>query len=120
MRNYRSLDVWHRSHALVLAIYEHTRAFPEEERFGLTSQLRRSATSVPSNIAEGCGRSTPGDYARFLDVATGSTSEVEYQLFLAMELGLLDPRAHRSLGDQAQTVRRMLYALRKRVHGRPS
>ena len=86
MKDFRDLKAWERAHPLTLAIYRATRAFPREELYGLTSQLRRGATSVSSNIAEGCGRGSDADFARCLQIAMGSASEVEYQLLLARDL----------------------------------
>ncbi|MCH8815844.1 MAG: four helix bundle protein, partial [Chloroflexi bacterium] len=71
------------AHQLALAVYQATKAFPDDERYGLTAQMRRAAPSIPTNIAEGCGRNTEADFARFLQIAAGSASEVEYQLLLA-------------------------------------
>ena len=108
MRDFKELKVWHKAHRFVLDVYRHTRDFPSEERFGLTSQLRKSATSVGSNIAEGCGREGERELARFLSIAAGSTSEAEYQLLLARDLGYLQHEHHRQLDAQANEVKRML------------
>jgi four helix bundle protein len=117
MKDFRSLDVWHKAHELTLAVYSATKAFPSEERYGLTSQIRRSAVSIPSNIAEGCGRGTDADFARFLQIALGSASELDYQLELAVDLGML-PRDD-SQGPRALVieVKKMLTALVKRLAG---
>jgi four helix bundle protein len=108
MRDFKELKVWQKAHHLVLDVYRQSRDFPSDERFGLTAQLRRSATSVPSNIAEGCGREGERDFARFLSIAAGSASEAEYQLMLARDLGYLQQDAHRQLDDQVNEVKRML------------
>jgi len=108
MRNFKDLKVWHKAHRFVVSVYEHTRSFPAEERFVLTAQLRKSATSVPSNIAEGCGRESERELARFLSIAAGSASESEYQLLLARDLGYLEPEAHGALDAQVNEVKRML------------
>lgn len=76
MRNFRDLLVWQKSHALTLSVYKSTSSFPKEELYGLTSQVRRSASSIPSNIAEGCGRTTQSQLAHFLNIALGSASEL--------------------------------------------
>lgn len=89
MKNFRDLQIWSRSHALTLEIYRITQRFPGVETYGLLSQMRRSASSVPTNIAEGCGRNTDKDFARFLDTAMGSASELEYQLILACDLNYI-------------------------------
>jgi four helix bundle protein len=115
MRDFRTLKVCQKAHDCVLEIYRHTRDFPTEERFGLTAQLRRAATSVPSNIAEGCGREGDRELARFLSIAGGSASEVEYQLLLAHDLNLLDDEPYRQLDAQIKEVRRMLNAFIRKL-----
>ncbi|CAD7851210.1 MAG: hypothetical protein [Olavius algarvensis Gamma 1 endosymbiont] len=89
MGDYRQLSVWAKAHQLVLLVYRKTRQFPADERFGLISQMRRAAASIPSNIAEGSGRGSDQDFARFARIATGSTNELEYQCILAKDLGYL-------------------------------
>lgn len=111
MRDFKSLKVWQRAHRLTLDVYTVTRAFPKEERFGLTSQVRRSASSIPSNIAEGCGRCSDAELARFSTMASGSTSETEYHLLLARDLGYLAGPDHERLTNQAVEVRKMLASL---------
>lgn len=111
MKDFRKLSVWQKAHELTLAVYRASKTFPPEERYGLTSQLRRAATSVASNIAEGCGRGSDADFRRCLHIALGSASEVEYQLLLARDLGLLDTAAHDPLTAQATEVKRMLASL---------
>jgi four helix bundle protein len=86
MKDFRKLDVWAKAHALTLAIYRVTAGFPTEERYGLTSQLRRAALSIPTNITEGCGRNTDAEFNRFLEIAMGSASETEYLLLLSFDL----------------------------------
>jgi four helix bundle protein len=108
MRDFKELKVWHKAHRCALEIYRHTQSFPVEERFGLMIQLRRAATSVASNIAEGCGREGERELARFLSIAAGSASEVEYQLLLAHDLGYLSDDLHRQLENQTNEVKRML------------
>ena len=100
VRSYRDLIAWQRAHALSLLVYRHTRDFPAEERYGLTSQLRRSAVSVGSNIAEGYGRAGRTDYVRFLKVARGSVYELDSQWLLARDLGFLDAACY----DEAKSV----------------
>ncbi len=108
VRDFKELKVWQKAHRLVIEVYRHSRSFPPDERFGLTAHLRKSATSVPSNIAEGCGRQGEREFARFLSIAAGSASEAEYQLLLARDLGYLQPHVHRQLDDQVNEVKRML------------
>jgi four helix bundle protein len=108
MRDFKDLKVWHKAHGFVIDVYQQSRSFPADERFGLTSHLRKSATSIPSNIAEGCGREGERELARFLSIAAGSASESEYQLLLARDLGYLQRDVHRQLDDQVNEVKRML------------
>jgi four helix bundle protein len=86
MKDFRQLKVWEKSHQLALSVYKATKKFPKEELYGLTSQIRRASMSIPTNIAEGCGRNTDKEFARFLQIAMGSASETEYQLILARDL----------------------------------
>lgn len=115
MQDFRKLKVWERSHELSLAVYRATRSFPREEIYGITSQMRRAAISIPSNIAEGCGRSGISDFARFLDVAMGSAKELEYQLLVSHDLGFLNRADHESLSSSLGDVQRMLSSLISRV-----
>jgi four helix bundle protein len=115
MRDFRELKVWHKAHQLVLGIYNATKSFPREETYGLTSQVRRAAVSVPANIAEGCGRDTTRDFARFLKIAMGSASELEYLLVLAGDLAFLDPSQTKQLENDTTEVKRMLTALIRRL-----
>jgi four helix bundle protein len=89
VKDFKELRVWSEAHRLTLLIYEKTRAFPREEMYGLTSQLRRAAASIPANVAEGCGRRSDGEFTRFLQIARGSASELEYHLLLSHDLGFL-------------------------------
>ena len=107
MQDFRKLLVWEKGHALTLAIYKATARFPKGEMYGLTSQIRRASTSIPANIAEGCGRGGKAELARFLQVAMGSASEVEYHLLLARDLGYLQAASHSELDDKAKEVKRM-------------
>jgi four helix bundle protein len=115
MQHFTQLKVWERGHQLVLAIYKITARFPSDERFGLTSQLRRAAVSVPANVAEGSKRHTNQDFARFLNIAEASLAETEYLLLLARDLGYLEADAHKSLTNEASEISRMLFALRAKV-----
>lgn len=115
MKNFRDMLVWQRSHELTLAVYKLTQRFPREELYGLTSQLRRSSSSIPCNIAEGCGRRGNGEFHKFLQIATGSASEVEYQLLLSRELGYLDEADYRRLSRDVVEVKKMLAGLINRV-----
>jgi four helix bundle protein len=115
MKNFRDLNVWKKAHALALLVYHSTTAFPRQEMFGLTSQIRRCSVSIPSNIAEGCGRRGNGEFHRFLDIAMGSASELEYQLLLAHELGLLETDNYKRLSGANLEVKRMLASLLRKV-----
>ncbi|MEM6330828.1 MAG: four helix bundle protein [Planctomycetota bacterium] len=115
MQDFRNLEVWRLAHALTLEIYGATKPFPADERYGLTSQLRRAAASVEANLAEGCGRGSDADFARFTQVAMGSASEVECHLLIARDLGLLDNNLYTKLDGKQQQVKRMLAGLLKRL-----
>src|SRR5918996_4783394 len=108
MRDFHELKVWNKAHRLALSVYQVTRHFPKQEDFGLTLQIRRAAVSVPSNIAEGCGRSGERELARFLSIAAGSVSEIEYQLQLACDLAYIDDNNYRDLSEQVNELKRML------------
>lgn len=111
MRDYRKLGVWEKAHLLALEVYTATKGFPEAERFGLSAQMRRCAVSVPSNIAEGCGRGTDADFARFVRIAAGSANELEYQCLLSRDLFYLSPDQADALMARCSEVRRMLSGL---------
>ena len=97
MRNVRKLEVWRRGHRLTLAVYKTTATFPREELYGLTGQMRRASAAIPANVAEGCGRGSNADLARFLQIAFGSASELENHLLLARDLSLLRTCTRRSV-----------------------
>jgi len=111
VKSYKDLKVWQRSIQLVLSIYRLTANFPTEERYGLTSQLRRAGVSISSNIAEGYGRGTRKDYKQFLSIARGSTQEVQTQLFIANELGYCELLAIKEAESLSEEVSKMLYSL---------
>jgi four helix bundle protein len=108
LRNFRELKVWEKGHRLTLAVYKSTAKFPQDELYGLTSQIRRSCSSIPANIAEGCGRNGDTELARFLGIAMGSASELEYHLLLAHDLNLLETTEYRELTREVTEVKRML------------
>ena len=118
MQDFRNLDVWRRGHELTLAVYRTTRNFPKEELYGLSSQVRRSASSIGCNIAEGCGRRGDAELARFLQIAAGSASELEYQLLLAHDLRFMSDSDYRHLFEEVTGVKRMLASLLQKVRGR--
>lgn len=111
MRDFKKLKVWSRSHDLTLRIYELTSEFPREEIYGLTSQIRRASASIPTNIAEGCGRDSSRDFARFLQIALGSVSETEYLTLLAHDLKYLDDDQYLELVDTIVSLKKMLSVL---------
>jgi len=111
LKDFRDLNVWEKAHGFVLDVYRESREFPADERFGLTAHVRKSASSITSNIAEGCGGETDKDFARFLSIAAGSTSETEYQLLLARDLGYLPEGTHSTLNTKVNEVKRMLNSL---------
>ena len=116
-QSYRDLLVWQKSIALAKTIYKLTAAFPLEEKFGLISQMRRAAVSVPSNIAEGQARNTTGEFVQFISHAEGSLAELDTQLALAVELGFLMLDKTNSCADSIDELRRMLNGLRRVVSG---
>ena len=108
MQDFKKSKVWEKSHHLALAVYQATASFPKEEMYGLTSQLRRAASSISTNIAEGCGRGGNAELSRFLRIAIGSSSEVEYQILLARDLKFLKVADYESLAVSVDEVKRML------------
>ena len=115
MQNYRDLEVWQRSHQLTVSLYRVTVTFPDTEKFGMTSQIRRCSASMGANIAEGCGRKSNGDLQRFLEIASGSASELDYHLLLARDLQFLGPRQYEQLSSDLGILRRKLNSLISRV-----
>jgi four helix bundle protein len=115
MQSFRSLRVWEKSHQLTLDIYASSKTFPREEVYGLTSQMRRASASIGMNIAEGCCRKGSVEMARFLQIAMGSASEVEYQLLLARDLDYLRNPEYERLATQAVEIKRMLSSLMQKV-----
>ena len=115
MKDFRDLEVWRKAHLATLAVYRSTTDFPKEELYGLTSQMRRCAASIPANIAEGCGRRGNGEFHRFLQIAMGSASELEYHVLLSHDLGLLEKERFLELTFQVQEIKKMLAALIRRV-----
>jgi four helix bundle protein len=115
MKNFKELNVWLKAHQLVLAVYQVTKSFPSDELFGLTSQMRRAAASIPANIAEGCGRSSDAEFARFLYISFGSASELEYHILLAHDLGMLNQIDCGKLTENVIEIKKMLSSLIKKV-----
>ncbi len=111
MRDYRKLLVWQKAHQLALNIYKTVKHFPKEEMFGLTSQMKRASTSIPMNIAEGCGRKSDKDFCRFLIITFGSANELEYQIILSTDLNFLEIEQSRQLLAQIEEIKKMLNGL---------
>lgn len=108
MKDFRELKVWEKDHRLTLSVYRITTGFPPDERYGLISQLRRAASSIPANIAEGCGRQGDAELARFVQIAMGSASELEYHLLLSKDLNYITADTYNPLHQQTIEVKRML------------
>lgn len=120
MRDFKTLQVWEKSHQVVLAIYRATAAFPKDELYGLTSQMRRAAVSISANIAEGCGRNGDAELARFLQISMGSASELEYYLRLALDLGFINGEGFTSLERDLVEVKRMLNSFLQKLRMSPA
>jgi four helix bundle protein len=118
MSDYRRLKVWARAHRLVLEVYGATQRFPAIERGGLMQQMRRAASAVPTNLAEGSGRKSRKELSRYAKISLGSASELEYQLLLARDLGYLDASCHDALAESTDEVKRMLGALIRTLDSR--
>jgi four helix bundle protein len=115
MRNFHDLSIWLKSHLLTLKIYSTTKSFPKEEMFGLISQMRRSASSIPTNIAEGYGRNSNPDFKRFLVMAAGSSSELEYQLFLSKDLKFFSDSKFKEFENETIEIRKMIHSFIKNI-----
>ncbi len=115
MRDYQQLEIWQRSHKLTLKVYTVTQSFPREEFYGLVSQMRRSASSIPTNIAEGCGRDSPTELKRFLIIAAGSSSELQYQFLLSKDLSYINDSLFKELLDEIIQIRKMIYTYCERL-----
>lgn len=115
MQDFRSLKVWEQSHQITLEIYRITSHYPKEELWALVSQMRRSSSSIPTNIAEGCGRHTDDDFAHFLQMALGSANELEYQILLSADLNYISDEIHKELNSKINNIKRMLINLIAKV-----
>jgi four helix bundle protein len=115
MKTYRDLVVWQKSMSLVTQIYQITKTFPKEETYGLISQMRRCAVSIPSNIAEGYGRRSTDDYLRFLQIATSSLYEMQTQIEIALNLGYLLKSNFEKAYESSREIERMLSSLTRRI-----
>lgn len=115
MKNFRDLKVWEKAHALTLKMYRLTKSFPVQEQYAITSQIRRTAVSIPTNIAEGCGRGSDSDFARFMEIAFASASELEYLLLLSKDLELIDSASYANTSTEVEEVKRMLYSFTQKL-----
>jgi four helix bundle protein len=115
MEDFKKLKVWSKAHELTLWIYQKTRSFPKDEMYGLTSQIRRASASIGANIAEGCGRRSDPEMRRFIQIARGSASELEYHLLLANDLHFLGPDEFAAMQLKIMEIQRMLAALAQRL-----
>jgi four helix bundle protein len=115
MRPHERLDVWNKAIDLVMSVYKATDSFPREERFGLTSQIRRAAVSIPADIAEGAARDSQKEFAYFLSNAQGSASELETEILIARRLGYLAEERHAPIRQELDTIGRMIVGLSKNI-----
>ncbi len=116
MRDFRKYDIWQLSHEFVLEIYKITKGFPKEELYNLTSQLRRAAASIPTNISEGCGRNSDKEFNHFLNIALGSTSETEYLIILSKDLMLINIEITENLLEKLNHFKSKLYKLKEKLN----
>ena len=115
MKDFRSLKVWEKGHEITMSVYKETKNFPKEELYGLVSQLRRASSSIPTNIAEGCGKHSDKEFANFLQIAMGSASETEYLIFLSGELEYLSKVKAQEMINQITEIKKMLASLIKSI-----
>ncbi len=115
MKDYKNLIVWKRSHHLVKEIYWLTNKLPKHEQFGITSQLRRASVSIPTNIAEGCGRNSNKELHRFMVIASGSASEVEYLLYLCLEMKYIEVNSYSKISSELVEIRKMITSYRQKL-----
>ncbi|MBL7032258.1 MAG: four helix bundle protein [Nitrospira sp.] len=115
MKDFKELKVWEKAHTLTKKVYKTTLRFPKEELYGLTSQIRRASVSIPNNIAEGCGRRSDTELARFLDISMGSASELEYLILLTKDLDMLSQKDYFDLTSAVIEIKRMLATFIKKL-----
>lgn len=116
MRDFRKYLVWEQSHKLTLEIYSLTKNFPSEEKYGLISQIRRACSSIPTNIAEGCGKISEKDFARYLGISFGSASELEYLILLAKDLNFIGEEKYQSTQQEIVSIKKQLYHLINKIN----
>lgn len=115
MRDYRKYKIWESGHQITLEVYKLTQSFPKEEMYGIVAQMRRASYSIPSNIAEGCGRESDAEFKRFLIISQGSANELEYFTVLAKDLGYIEESTFSKLNDEVDKIRRSLNSLIKKL-----
>lgn len=118
MQNYKDLKVWEKAHLFTLTVYEVTKGFPKEEIYSLTNQLRRAASSIPANIAEGCGKNSQPEFAHYLNIALGSANESEYFLILSKDLNYLPVENFENLFTLINEIKAMLISLITKVRSK--
>jgi len=111
MKDFRKLKVWEKSHSMTLAVYAATREFPKEELYGISAQLRRAIVSIPTNLAEGCGRGSDKDFGRFVQIAMGSTCETEYLVLLCKDMKYISDELYNRFDSNIQEIKKMLVSL---------
>lgn len=115
MRDFLKLEIWQRSHQLTLKIYRVTQNYPSEEKYGLTQQMRKASASIPTNIAEGCGRNSNSQLLHFLQIAAASASELEYHLILSRDLMYLPDQIFKELSTETIEIRKMIFAYSEKL-----
>ena len=115
MRDFKKYDIWKLSHVFTLKIYDATESYPKDEMYGLISQIRRASSSIPTNISEGCGRDSDAEFNRFLTIALGSASEVEYQLILSKDLNYINESSFINLTEEINIIKRKIYSLKQKL-----
>jgi len=115
MRDFKKYDIWKLSHQFTLDVYDISKNFPKDEVYGITSQIRRASSSIPTNISEGCGRSSDAEFSRFLTIALGSANEVEYLIILSKDLNYLSENQFIRLNEEINTIKRKTYTLKEKL-----
>ncbi|WNM19156.1 four helix bundle protein [Flavobacterium capsici] len=116
MRDFKKYDIWQLSHSLTLEVYKATSNFPNEELYGLVSQLRRASSSIPTNISEGCGRNSDKEFNQFLNIALGSANETEYLLLLSKDLNYISEEIFSDLDSKTNTIKSKIYKLKQKLN----
>ena len=116
MRDFKKYDIWKLSHVFTLKIYELSNSYPNNEIYGIVSQIRRASSSIPTNISEGCGRTSDAEFNRFLTIALGSASEVEYLLILSKDLNFINEKSFIELNEEINIIKRKIYTLKQKLN----